>query len=798
EDSIKIKIVINNYGTKDSSQFNYSLQHLSKGNIVNTVSGRKVLPAFKDTVAIWLNVKDLAGEHILNISLDTQNEISEIYEDDNEAAFNFYVYSTELRDLVKHKIENANLGTINVLNPGLFNENNFNIKYQISESQNFQNNTESTINADSFLTKITFNSLSPNKRYWFRYKIDDQNSNFSNVKSFYTVAYYDFSLSDSVGFLSQKLDGLGFNNSKISILPKLENIAVTSAGFEAGATCVIAQNGINLLSNTFFAGMGIVVFDYVTFEVDTSTWFNLFNNPANMTALVNLINSIPSGKIVAMGVSDDAANNITTTLKDAIKTLGSTKIDQLSFRGSWALIGKKGAVPGSVLEQVKGRYDGLIYIDSTFITPRSNGTMETIDIGPSTNWQSAVISQNIPSGSSILNYVFGIKSDGSVDSLGALNFVNNNVNLGFINPVTYPKLKIKTELNASPEGVSSELLSLGVDYTGLPELGTNFQVVGVDNDTIPAGGSINLSFWVYNVGEANADSFFVKVDVLNENNTSSTVFNQLVTSLNADSRKKYEVNYQPDINDAGEKRFVINIDSENKVTEYYEDNNFFTQSFYIQTDIIPPSVKITFDDFEVVNGDFVSSKPDIKIALSDESPIPITDTSVVKIYLNEAPVYFGANQNILTYSINSNNPKFVADFKPQLEDGDYLLRVVAKDPNGNIADSASSLVYFTISSETKLHQVYNYPNPFSNETYFTFRLSQIPDEIKIRIYTIAGRMIKEIVKKPSELNYDLNRIYWDGKDEDGDIVANGTYLYKLFMKNNEKVETVTQKLVIVK
>ena len=223
---------------------------------------------------------------------------------------------------------------------------------------------------------------------------------------------------------------------------------------------------INLLSNTFFAGMGIVVFDDVTMEVDTSTWFNLFNNPTNMTALVNLINSIPEGKIVAMGVADDAANNITTTLKTAIKTLGSTKIDQISFRGSWALIGKKGTTPGNVVEEVKGRYDGLIYIDSTFIIPRTNGTLETIEIGPSTNWQSASISQNIPSGSSIQHFAYGIKSDGNIDSLGILNFVNNSASLGFINPKTYPKIKIKTEFNATPEGISPELSSFGIDYVG--------------------------------------------------------------------------------------------------------------------------------------------------------------------------------------------------------------------------------------------------------------------------------------------------------------------------------------------
>ena len=38
--------------------------------------------------------------------------------------------------------------------------------------------------------------------------------------------------------------------------------------------------------------------------------------------------------------------------------------------------------------------------------------------------------------------------------------------------------------------------------------------------------------------------------------------------------------------------------------EYFEDNNFFTRPFYIQTDVIPPVLKITFDEMEVVDGDF--------------------------------------------------------------------------------------------------------------------------------------------------------------------------------------------------
>jgi hypothetical protein len=796
EDSTQIKIVFNNFGIKDSSQFNYSIQHYADGILLKTFSGRRFLPSFKDTLGIWVGVKNLAGENSLIINLDLGNDIPEIYEDDNNLTFNFYVYSTELRDLVKHKIENPAFSQIRILNPSFMNEKFFSIKFQISETESFQNFQESIVPADSFYTNLTFGQLTQNKRYWVRYKLDDANSELSETKSFYNGNSADYLIIDSTSFNKQSFSDLKIQNDKVLINPKSDNISVTSAGYDIGRFCIISKNGINLLANTFFAGMGIVVFDNITLDIDTSAYYVLFNNPTNMTALVNFINSIPAGKIVAIGVATDAANNITPALKDAIKTLGSTMIDTLTFGESWALIGKKGAAPGDVLEELRVANE-LIYIDSIFTTIRMNGNLETIEIGPSTNWQSATVLQNIPSGSTIQHFAYGIKTDESVDSLGALNFVNNSASLGFINPKTYPKIKIISEFNATPEGISPELSSLGVDYVGLPELGINYQVVGLDNDTIPAGGSVILSFWVYNVGEASADSFNVKVDVLNEDNSSTNIFNQFVTSLTASSRRKYDVNYQPTGTDS-EKRFVINIDSENKVSEYFEDNNFFTKSVYVQSDVIPPSVKITFDENEVIDGDFVSKNPNIKIALSDESPIPIVDTTAVKIYLNEEPVYYGANLEKLSYTINSSNPKFVVEYKPVLEDGDYLLRVVGKDPNGNTADSASSEVYFVVLSETKLLQVYNYPNPFANETYFTFRLSQIPEEVKIRIYTIAGRLIKEILKKSPELNYDLNKIYWDGKDEDGDVIANGTYLYKMIMKDEGKLESVTQKLVIIK
>ena len=64
----------------------------------------------------------------------------------------------------------------------------------------------------------------------------------------------------------------------------------------------------------------------------------LYNELDNVEELANSIDFIAPGKIVVMEWLDDAQNNISTHLKDAIKTLGSFKIYSLQFRGDHGLL----------------------------------------------------------------------------------------------------------------------------------------------------------------------------------------------------------------------------------------------------------------------------------------------------------------------------------------------------------------------------------------------------------------------------------------------------------------------------
>jgi flagellar hook assembly protein FlgD len=49
----------------------------------------------------------------------------------------------------------------------------------------------------------------------------------------------------------------------------------------------------------------------------------------------------------------------------------------------------------------------------------------------------------------------------------------------------------------------------------------------------------------------------------------------------------------------------------------------------------------------------------------------------------------------------------------------------------------------------------------------------------VQVYTVAGRVVRHIPLAAGALRIGFNTVAWDGKDEDGDEVANGVYFYKI-------------------
>ena len=75
----------------------------------------------------------------------------------------------------------------------------------------------------------------------------------------------------------------------------------------------------------------------------------------------------------------------------------------------------------------------------------------------------------------------------------------------------------------------------------------------------------------------------------------------------------------------------------------------------------------------------------------------------------------------------------------------------------------------------------NYPNPFNPETWLPYQLSKAT-EVTVTIYDAQGRVVRALAlgHQPAGIYHDKSRAaYWDGRNEQGERVASGVYLYTL-------------------
>ena len=87
----------------------------------------------------------------------------------------------------------------------------------------------------------------------------------------------------------------------------------------------------------------------------------------------------------------------------------------------------------------------------------------------------------------------------------------------------------------------------------------------------------------------------------------------------------------------------------------------------------------------------------------------------------------------------------------------------------------------------KLEQ--NYPNPFNPVTNITFTLP-LNKSISLKIYNTLGQEVRTLINKQEYLE-GSHTVQWDGKDNDGNQVASGVYVYKLIFGNFSQSKRMT-------
>lgn len=214
-----------------------------------------------------------------------------------------------------------------------------------------------------------------------------------------------------------------------------------------------------------------------------------------------------------------------------------------------------------------------------------------------------------------------------------------------------------------------------------------------------------------------------------------------------------------------------------------------------------PQIQAWMNDEKFVNGGIVNQTPILIVKLTDSSGINTARTGIghdiIATLDNDSKKYFVLN-NFYQSDLDSYQQGSIQFQMPSLDPGPHSLTIKAWDVLDN---SSEYIIDFNVSKDNELQisHVLNYPNPFTTKTNFWFEHNKPGQDlfVRVEIFTLTGRVINVLEKTINTPGDRSSEIQWDGRDEYGNKVGRGVYLYKLSvtapgLKKQEKIE----KLVI--
>ena len=377
---------------------------------------------------------------------------------------------------------------------------------------------------------------------------------------------------------------------------------------------------------------------------------------------------------------------------------------------------------------------------------------------------------------------------------------NMDTSISTIDPKIYPYLRMQLRaedtMQASPYQLKYWILTGTFPPEGAISLEPNMNV----KDTVEAGEAYPFEMAFKNISSTAFDSLQVKLTITNSSNITTDIpIKKLKPLVEGDT---VLVRQMIDTRKLSKDNLLyVNFNPEGIQPEQALFNNFLYKSIFVKTDQYKPVLDVTFDGVRILNEDIVSSKPRILIKLTDNNKyLMLDDTSLltvkVKFPNNQIKVYRFDNDTVrFTPAIFSNGVKENAatiDFLPFFkEDGLYELIVTGADKSGNNTSFIEYKVAFNVVNKAMISDLLNYPNPFTSSTAFVFTLTgaQVPQNLRIQILTITGKIVREITKDelgPIHIGRNITEYKWDGTDQFGQKLANGVYLYRVITNLNGK------------
>jgi hypothetical protein len=229
----------------------------------------------------------------------------------------------------------------------------------------------------------------------------------------------------------------------------------------------------------------------------------------------------------------------------------------------------------------------------------------------------------------------------------------------------------------------------------------------------------------------------------------------------------------------------------------------------VAPDNTPPVIRLYMNDSSFVFGGTTGPSPKLLARLNDENGINVSSTGVgheITAILNNDRENILVLNRYYTADTGAYTSGTVDYDLKNLALGRHSVSVKAWDTHNN---SAETYLEFLVADDASLalDNVLNFPNPFTDYTTFHFDHNHAGRDldVQVQIFTISGKLIKTLSTNTfgstshvgSRDRYD--ELSWDGRDEFGDKIGRGVYIYKLNVRSSDgsKAHKV-EKLVILK
>ena len=567
-------------------------------------------------------------------------------------------------------------------------------------------------------------------------------------------------------------------------------------------------------NNLYLSGSGSAncnSYNYWDFEFSYMT-------PASRYLAKRFLDSVPNGYYVivrsfdcdstggnsyaATWASDQSIYGTGNSIYNVLKNAGFAGIDSINYPRDWFFVYQKG-VSGftPVWKLSQGLYDQIsqyIYFYNTYYS----GSILSPVFGPAkqwgmVHWRGHDLSNPVTDTAGL--QVIGVDTLGNSTVLYQLPRTVQDFNISGINAAKYPNVQLRLATADSVNALPYQLDYWRLNYTPVPEGAIAPNLVLKAPDTVVLGQPIEFAVAFKDISPFAFDSMTIQLYIVDAHNVTHNIAlpkrrpivsgDTLILDYTISSSQFAGAN-------------TIYVDFNPKVQpEQYFFNNFLYKTVYVKGDSRAPTLDVTFDNVHILNDDIVSAKPHIQVKLQSQSQyLLLKDTSLITVQVmypdgSLHSYYFNGDTVRFTPATNANNNVATVDFTPafstqsNLQGDVYQLIVTGKDELGTMAGTGPYRVGFTVINKPMISNVFNYPNPFSTSTAFVFTItgSEVPQNIKIQILTITGKVVREITKEelgPLHVGTNITEYKWNGTDMYGNRLANGVYLYHVVTNLN--------------